>query len=116
MRARDAKYPTATQNVVSQPLGAGYIRQIVVEYGFKQGVAARNRIANHVEIRVQIHLVSTKTFHQMDALLGQLRAHRRVYIGVTTGDLMPGRTGQQRNSAHEGAANTQDVNMHRAIP
>ena len=47
-----------------------------------------------------------------DALFFELDAHGRVNIGIAAGDDMPCRTGKQRNPPHEGAANTENMNVH----
>jgi hypothetical protein len=53
---------------------------------------------------------------QFDALLLELGAHRRIDIGIATGDAMPGGAREQRDAAHEGAADAEDVDMHEAVP
>jgi len=45
----------------------------------------------------------------------QLVAHRRVDAGVAAGDAVAGFAGQRGQAAHEGAADTKDVDMHGRI-
>ena len=56
MRARHAQHPLVSQHMVGQPLRAGHIGRTGIENRFKQGVAARNRIADHIHVRRQRHL------------------------------------------------------------
>ena len=51
-------------------------------------------------------------FHEFDALRLQLGAHGRIDIGVRTGHTMAQGTGQQRQSAHKRATNSQDMYVH----
>lgn len=57
-------------------------------------------------------LFGVKAFDQLDALRFELGAHRRVDVGVAAGDAVAGLTGDQGNAAHEGAADSKDVDMH----
>src|SRR6185369_5883957 len=54
-------------------------------------------------------------FDQLDAQAAQLVAHRRIDIRVAAGDGVSGLARQRRDTAHEGAADTQDVNVHKGI-
>jgi hypothetical protein len=51
-------------------------------------------------------------FDQADPLLLELGAHRRIDIGVAAGDRVAGRAREQRDAAHEGAADAEDVDVH----
>ncbi len=53
-----------------------------------------------------------KPLGQLDARLGQLRAHGWVNIGVAAGHGVAQGLGQLGNAAHEGATNTENVDVH----
>jgi hypothetical protein len=99
-----------------QPLRAGGIRQIARQNGFEQWVATRNRVAHHIQIGIQVELFDVIAFDQLDTLLSQLRAHRRIDIGIAPRHPMSGGARQQRDATHEGAANPENVQMHGVIP
>ena len=112
MRARHRQHPLPAQHVFRQPLRAGGVRQSAIEYFFHQRIAARDHVADHANIGIQIELIDAVTFDEFDALCRELRAHRRIHIGVATGDLVSGSARDGRDAAHEGAANAEDVNVH----
>ena len=112
MRAGDAEHPAALQHVLGQPLRSGNIGQALVEDGFEQRVAARDGVADHENVGVQRQLIDRKAFDEVDAGGAQLVAHRRVDVGVAAGDAMAGGNRQLGDAAHEGAADTQNVNVH----
>ena len=60
----------------------------------------------------EYYFVSRETFDQIDARSAQLVAHRRIDIGVAAGDFVAGSDGQLCDPAHEGAADTQNMNVH----
>ena len=112
MRAGHGQYPLVAQDVFADPLRAGHIRQAAVEDFFHQRVTARDDIANHIQIRVQLGLFGIKALDQFDSLRFQLGAHRRIHVGIATGDFMAGFLGQHGQAAHEGTANAENMNMH----
>jgi len=57
-------------------------------------------------------LAGVETFDQVDAGGAQLVAHRWVDIGIAARDLVPGSHRQLRDTAHEGAADSQNMNVH----
>ncbi|MPM72480.1 hypothetical protein SDC9_119456 [bioreactor metagenome] len=110
--AGDAEYPAPLQYVLSQPLGAGDVGQPLVEYGFEQRVAARNGVADDEDVRLQSQLIRSETFDQFDACVPQLVAHGRIDVGIAAGDLVPRVDRQLCDAAHEGAADTENMNVH----
>ena len=106
MCASHRQYMLLVQNVFTQPLGAGGIRQTLIQNGFHQRISARNHITHYIEIRGQTGLFCAKAFDQGDALFFQLRAHGRIDPRIATGDGMACRTGNQGQTAHECAANS----------
>ena len=100
----------------SQPLWPGKVRQALVEEGFQQGVATRNSVPDDVKIRLERGLLAVETFNQFDTRRFQLGTHRRIDVGVATGDAMAASTGKLSDTAHEGTADTKDVNMHEINP
>ena len=59
---------------------------------------------------------AVETFNQFDTRRFKLSAHRRIDVGVATGDTMAASAGKLSDTAHEGAADTKDVNMHEINP
>ena len=104
----------------SQPLRTAGVGQTGVQNRLHQRVFRRtigpagpaDHIAHHVQVRLQCQLLGAKTLDQLNAQGAQLVTHRRVDAGVATGDAMPGFAGERGQTAHEGAANTQNVNVH----
>ena len=98
--------------MLGQPLRPGDIRQAAVENRLEQRVAARHRVADHVHVGLQVELAAVVAFDQPDALLLELGAHRRIHVGVAAGHGMAGCAREQRNAAHEGAADAEDMDVH----
>lgn len=112
MGAGDAEYPAALQHVLGQPLRAGNIRQAFVEDGFEQWIAARNSIADYKNVGVERQLSGIEAFDQFDSGTAQLIAHRGVNVGIAAGYLVAGIHRQLGDTAHEGAADAQNMNVH----
>ena len=87
----------------------GDVGQVAIEDLFHQWIAARYHIADHEDIRLEIKLFNAETFDQLYALCFQLRAHRRIHIGVTSRDAIAGLLCKRRDAAHERAADAKDV-------
>ncbi len=112
MRAGHRQHPLAAQHMFAEPLRAGHIGQVAVQDRFHQRIAARDHVADHEQIRLQRQLGRIEALDQFDPLGLELRAHRRIDIGVAAGDAVTGLLGQHGKAAHEGAADTEDMNMH----
>ena len=100
------------QNVFCKPLRAGNIRQSAIEDFFHQRIAARNDIADDVDIRIKPGLLRRKALDQFDSLCLKLRTHRRIDIGVAACHLVAGSFRQHRDTAHESTADAKNMNMH----
>ena len=90
------------------------ILQAAIEHGFHERVAARHYVAHDPDIGREADLVRAKSLDQFDALLGELRAHGRIDVGVAAGHRMAGRLRDCRDAAHESAADAENVEMHRS--
>src|SRR4029077_5239274 len=78
-------------------------------------IAARDDVADHEHVGVlrrARELRRRVAFDQLDPERIQLRAHGRVDVGVATGHAMAGGARDRRETAHEGAADAEDVEMH----
>jgi hypothetical protein len=108
----------AAQHVIGQPCRAGGVGYFAVEQGFDQRPAPAHHVADHHRIRPEFgELFGVVAFPQGDTGLGQLGAHRRIDVGVAAGNGMAGRAGEQGDAGHEGAADTENVNVHvRGLP
>ena len=69
MRTRHREHPLVAQNVFTQPLRAGNIRQALIQNRFHQRIATRNHIANHEYIRFEVNLRGIKAADEFNALL-----------------------------------------------
>src|SRR5574343_1884792 len=112
VRAGNAEYPAPLQHVSGQPLRTGNVGQALVENRFQQWVAARNCVADDENVWLECQLVSGEAFDQLDTGAAQLIAHRRINVGVATGNLVAGFNCQLGDAAHESTADTQNVNVH----
>lgn len=64
---------------------------------------------------MQLHLGFVESLNQFNAQGLQLLAHGGVHPGVATCDLMSGLSCQGGQTSHEGAANSQYVDVHGTI-
>jgi hypothetical protein len=112
MRAGNTEHPAVMQHMFGQPLRAGDIGQAFVEHSFKQRVATRNGVADDENVGLQRQLAKVEAFNQFNARSAKLVAHRRIDVGVAARDLVTGGNRQLGDAAHEGAADTQNMNVH----
>jgi len=84
----------------------------LVEDRLHEGVATAHYIAYHPKIWLERELIGTIALEQLDALGEELRAHRRINIGVASRDAVAGRLRDRGDAPHEGAADAEDVNVH----
>ncbi|MNY04797.1 hypothetical protein D3C86_1374940 [compost metagenome] len=112
VRTGHGQHPLAIEHVLAQPLRAGDVRQVAVENGLHQRIAARDHVADHEQVRLQRELRRVEAFDQVDALGFQLGAHGRVDVGVAAGHAVTRLPGEDRKAAHESTADAEDVNMH----
>src|SRR6185295_8464760 len=103
------------QHVFRQPLRPRDVAAVRIQYRLEQRVAARDRVADDEYVGVgcdRVELGRVVTFGQRDAEARKLRAHRRIDIGVATGDRMPALARDRGYPAHECPADAEDVQMH----
>ena len=112
VRAGDGQHVAALEHVLGQPLRAADVGQAVVEDGLHQRIAARDRVADDEQVGRQRHLVGAVAVDQLDAEGAQLVAHRRVDVGVAAGHLVAGLARERGETAHEGAADAEDMDVH----
>ncbi len=112
VRARDRQCPAALQHMLGQPLRPADVRLPGIEDRLHQGIAARHHIADDPQIGPERKLVGAVALDQFDAQLLQLPAHGRIDLRVAAGHAVPGLLRQRRQAAHEGTANSKNMNMH----
>ncbi|MNC86357.1 hypothetical protein D3C83_20110 [compost metagenome] len=112
MRAGYRNHPFPTKNIFSQPLRARYVRKSPLKDFLHQGIAARDDVANDENIRLERYLIHVPSINQLDAGSSELIAHRGVHVGVASGDAVAGRAREEREPAHEGATDAEDVQVH----
>ena len=113
MGAGYRQHPTTAQYVFGQPLGPRHIGIAGVQDGFHQRVAPRHDVADHVKIGPKLALRGVEAFDQVDPERAQLIAHGGIDVGVAAGHPQAGLTCDGREPAHEGAADSKNVDMHR---
>ncbi len=101
------------QQVLCQPLRTGLIGQVSIENGFHQRIAACNDIARHKQVWFQFDLISIIAFDQSDLLITKLCTHRWINIDIAASNGMTGSTCQYGQTAHESAANAENMDMHK---
>ena len=114
---------TPLQHVFGQPLRAAGVGQAGIQDGLHQrkfGLAIRlvntaHHITDHEQVRLQRQLLGAVTLNQRNAQPAQLVAHGRVDAGITPCHTVAGFSCQGSQSAHEGAANAENMNMHGQI-
>jgi len=110
----------ALQHMLGQPLRAAGVGRAGFQDGFHQGklgravalAGAADHVADDIHVGLECHLVGAKAFDQVNPQCPQLVAHRGVHAGIAAGDFVAGFAGQGRDTAHEGAADAKDVNVH----
>ena len=65
--------------------------------------------------RAELELLGAVALDQLDAERGELVAHRRIDVGVAAGDAVAGLACDRSEAAHEGAADAENVQVHRTI-
>ncbi|MNO98461.1 hypothetical protein D3C76_902080 [compost metagenome] len=114
MGARHGQHPAIFEDMLEQPLWARDIRQVAIQHIFHAGVATAHGVADHHQIRRRIELGRIIALGQLYALLLELGAHGGIDVGIGARDSITQLLGQHGDAAHEGAADTEDVNMHTA--
>ncbi|MNN34352.1 hypothetical protein D3C81_1481560 [compost metagenome] len=112
MGTGNGQHPAALQHMVGQPLRAGNVGQALVQHVLDRRVAARQRVADHHQVRRRFQVRGIVALHQLDALGFELGAHGRVDVGVGTGHPVAEFLGQHGEGTHEGAADAENVDVH----
>jgi hypothetical protein len=111
-------HPFLAQHVLREPLRPGHVRQPAIEHRLDHRLAARERIADHVQVGpVAVELLGVVALVQVDAQLAQLLAHRRVDLRVAPGDGVAELARDLGEPSHEGAGDAEDMEVHlRIVP
>jgi hypothetical protein len=88
-------------------------RQAAIEDRLHQRIAARDDVADHEQVGFQVDLLGAVAFDQRDALRLELRAHRRIDARVATRHRVARLAREHGETAHEGAADAENVDVHR---
>ena len=105
------EYPASRQHLLTQPLGTRNIGQSRVQYRLYLRVTTGQGITQYDQVRLWIDVARSVTLHQFNTGLGKLVTHGRIDVGVRTGNPVTLCPGQQRQATHEGAANTDNMNV-----
>ena len=112
VRARDCKHPFATQHVLREPLRTRHVGQSQFEDALHERVAARHHVADDEQVGRERDLSRVPALRERDALRLQLGTHRGIDVRVATGHAVARLLGDHRDTAHEGAADAEDVDVH----
>src|SRR4051812_14316961 len=99
MRSGNREYVAAGQYVLGQPLRSGRVTLTAIEDRFHERVAARDDVSDHPYIGFEGQLLFSEALDQFDAQCLELLAHRRVDVGVATGDPVASSLRDGRDSA-----------------
>ncbi len=69
MGAGNSQYPAIMQQVLREPLRAGCVGQMCIQYRFHKWVAACHNVADHKQIWRQFDLISIVAFNQLNVLV-----------------------------------------------
>ena len=106
VRAGHRHHVASLQNMFADPLRTRGIRFPGIQNRFEKRVAARNRVPDHPEIRMNRQLLFAIPFIELNTETAKLIAHRRVDPRVAPRDLMPRLNSELRHAAHESSANS----------
>ena len=112
VRAGDGEHAPIGQDLFADPLRTRYVAAALIEHAFDDGIAARHRVADHDQIDRAIQMFGFVALIERDAERGELVAHRRIDIGVAAGDVVAHFARERGQAAHEGAANSQNIQFH----
>jgi hypothetical protein len=112
VRAGDREDPFVVQHVLREPLRARAVRQSRVEQRFDDRLAATQRVADDHAVEPGVDGAPFVALLDANAEALELRAHGRINILIGTGHLMARRLRDRREPAHEGPADTEDMNPH----
>ena len=105
-------HPAVSQHLPGQPFGARHIINAPVEHCFHFWIAPGHGVPDQHQIRFRLQILGTVTLRQCNALGLELSAHGGINTLVRTSHLMPQLPGDHRQTAHERAANAQNMYMH----
>ena len=103
----------AGEHVRGEPGGAGRVRQPRFEDVLHARVAAGHRVADHHHVGRGFELRRIVPGDRIDAGPRQHFAHRWVDVAIRAGDPVAEFARDQGESRHEGAANAEEVDVHR---
>src|SRR5690606_5144305 len=102
-------------HVVREPFRTRVVGHAGIQQRFDDRVAAAEDVADDHAVEIVVQLAFVVPLVQPDPELAQLGAHRRVDVLVGTGHLVAGCLRKGRDAAHEGAANSEDMNPHQVV-
>ena len=112
MGAGHRQHPAPGKHHFFQQLRPGGIRQATIQHRFHRRIPPTQGITHHHQVRRRLQLGRIVSLGESDTGRLQLITHGRINILVTAGDVVPLGLGQLRQRPHEGAANTENMNMH----
>ena len=112
MRSGYREHLPARQRVLGEPLGAGDVPVTTIQYRFHERIPAGDDVPHDPYVRLQSNLLGAVTRDELDALRIELSAHRRIDVEIAPGHPVAGGLGEHGDTAHESAADAEDVNVH----
>ncbi len=114
MRARYGEHPAVLENLPGKPLRSRSVGNTTLQHRLHDGLAPGHDIAYDHDIRHRVELAGFEPFSHGNPQRLELRAHGRIDIAVGACDPVAGGARDRRDSAHESAADTENVNVHRS--
>ena len=110
--ARDRQDPAIPEDVLGQPLRAGIEWQAGVQQGLHHIPAPAHDVAHHHAIDVTVEMLRVVPLAHRDIQIVEQVTHRWIHVLIGSGDPVTCCLCQRGDSAHEGAADSKDVNAH----
>ena len=82
----DHNRPFAAYEKFLEQFGQRAVTQFVVQHGFHFGIAARQRVAHHHQVRLARQIGFGVAGHDLDLFGGQEGGHGRIHIVIRAGD------------------------------
>ena len=111
MGARDGEHPLILKNMTTEPFRPRGIGDPAVQHRLDDRLTTGQRVADHHTTRRGRELLGIVAVDKGYIAVEQLSAHGGINIAVRTRDRKTRLAGQQRQTAHKRAANTENVNV-----
>ena len=113
VRAGDDDRGVPRNEIFLEQLRHGAVRQFFVEDVFDFRIAARDRVADHAEVRRRLQIFFAKSFVPADAEGIEQRGSGRIDVDVRAGDVKAALFQHSRDRSHGGAGDSEQMDVFR---